>query len=126
MAEWGEGTAKGKESRPLKTCKNFHNTLRFQQSPEWGGKRWVSPGNQQNIPVNHSQLDEASRVENPFPTLPISTKQPPRPPSSKECSDSRAGNGEAQPVLVCKLRGPGIPPELTEGPEVSGRAVQGD
>lgn len=86
----------------------------------------VSPGNQHNIPVNHTRLKGARRVEKSFPTLPVSTKQPPRPPSSKACSDSRAGNGEAQPALVCRLWGPGIPPELTGGPEVSGRATRRD
>lgn len=121
----GKGPSREK-SKPLKTYKNCHNILRFQQSPECGGKRLVFPGNQYNVPVNHTQLNGASRVEKLFPTLPISTKQLPRPPSSKECSDSKAGNGEAQPALVCRLWGPGIPPELTEGPEVSGIATQGD
>ena len=59
--------------RPLKTCKNY-------QSPQCDGERLVSPGKPGNIPVNHPWLNGASGVGNSFS---ISTKQPPRPPSSK-------------------------------------------
>lgn len=92
----GKGPSREK-SRPLKTYKNCHSILRFQQSPECGGKRLVSPGNQYNVPVNHTQLNGASGVEKPSSALPISTKQLPRPPSSKECSDSKGWVGMVRP-----------------------------
>lgn len=114
VADCREETAKGEETRPPKTCTKFPNTLRRHQSSQCGRRRLASPGNQHNIPVNRTGLNGASGVGNAFPTLPISTKAASQAPFLKRCSDSRAGNGEAQPALVCSPWGPGIPLELPE------------